>query len=107
MELKNKIILFFFIASLLYLWTHTSIAFGVLKERESSVCIAPYQVEQWKSVIDVARSYYVGSAAQYEKEIHQSKSETQRWRDSYFLLKQKNNNSAATLDVTKSNSPSK
>ena len=83
-----KIVVFFFLACLLYLWTNVSIVFGALKERQTSVCVDQYQIRQWQSTIEVAKNFYLDSVGRNQEEIKQAQDEAQYWRDSYLLLKQ-------------------
>ena len=97
MKISDKIILFFFLAALLYLWSNVCVAYGVLKERQNSLCIMPYQVDQWKSVINVAEKVYTNVSQSYNSEIDKTKQEAQHWRDSYFQLKKQTDQKQLTL----------
>jgi len=88
MKTENKIILFFFCACLLYLWSAVCIANGALRERLDSVCATPWQIEQWVKSIDTARTVYLNTADSRGQEIEKLRAEAQTWRDRYYLLKQ-------------------
>ncbi len=87
MKLEEKIILGFFILALQFLIIIFSIGIGIQKVREHSICVKPYQIDQWRSVIDVAEGVYLIEDAQDKAELEQCRGEERKWRDWYYSLK--------------------
>lgn len=89
MKTENKIILFFFFACLLYIWTQVAIAFGILKERQASTCVQPYQLSQWYTTIDLAKAVYTDVSQNYVDQMNECNNQVEHWKKQYYWSYQK------------------
>lgn len=78
--------LFFFLGCLLYLWTVVSIGIGVQKERESAICVKPYQIDQWQTTIKIAEGFYVNAGGELKEVLEDALDDAKLWRDKYYSL---------------------
>ncbi len=79
------------ILGVLFLYTHLCISFGVMKERKSKSCIGIHELEIYEKTLNIASDICIGVQKDRSDEISKANTETQKWRDSYFILKNKQN----------------
>lgn len=79
---NKQAIIILFLGVLLYLIIQVSIAYGVLKERESRICLTPNEVSSWQSVINIAEGIYLNVSKDYQTNLEILEGSVKYWRGS-------------------------
>ena len=85
--MKNKAINIIIIIGAIFVSFYFGGIKGVQKERDSNICVHPYEIRNWERSIEVVETVYKHVISTFSDDLAESNRQIERWRDSYFILK--------------------